>query len=320
MLVRVDSVGICGSDVHYYLHGSTSAEKPAYPFIIGHECSGEVVETGPGARGLKPGDRVFIEPNVPCMDCDMCKAGNFNFCRRPEFLGYPGQMDGAMREIIAMPAGNLFRFRKGLSFEEALMAEPLSIALYALWLSGRLKIRTAAILGTGSIGLCLVKAMKVMRKRWRVCSTDIVENRRELSRRNGSADSFDGDDTAVAEKILAATAGVGVDVVYECAGVPETVEQSLRILRPGGTLFVIGIPVDPVIRFDTDLFRKKGITVTYVRRQNGQALNALRMIESRRVDMKDIIGPVFSMAEAGKAFDLKIKKPGLTVKPIIRIR
>jgi L-iditol 2-dehydrogenase len=318
VLVRVRAVGICGSDVHYYLHGSTGSDRPAYPFIIGHECSGEVVSTGPKARFLKPGDRVFVEPNVPCHGCDMCASGNFNLCRKPKFLGYPGQMEGALRELVVMPAENLFRFRKELAFGEAMMAEPLSVALYALFLSSKLRIRTAAVLGTGSIGLCLVKAMRACREKWAVFSSDIVERRCELGRANGAGLAVNASAADAAAEILQATGMAGVDAVFECAGKPATLDQALSVLKPGGTLFVIGIPDQAVIRLDADLFRKKGITVTYVRRQNRQSLKALRLIEAGLIGVKDIVGPEFGFDEAREAFELKVRHPGKTVKPVLK--
>ena len=319
VMVRIKSVGLCGSDIHYYLHGSTAKEKSKFPFIIGHECAGEVAAAGSKARSFKPGDKVFVEPNVACFDCDMCASGNYNYCRNQKFMGYPGQMEGAMREFCVMPSANLIRFGNGLTFDEALMAEPLSIALYSLSLSRRLAPRAVAVLGAGSIGLCLIKALKILHERTAVYATDIIDERLALGIRNGAKRGFNPKSMKIVEEFRSATDSKGVDAVFECAGVPQTVDQALEILKPGGTLFLIGIPEKPSVRFDADLFRKKGLTVTYIRRQNRQALKALRMLEARILDVRDIIGPVFDLEDAAAAFAAKVNKPETTVKPIIRI-
>ncbi len=153
VLLRVRTVGICGSDLHYFSEEKVGDTVMHYPVVLGHECAAVVEETGPGVRRLRPGDRVALEPAISCGACDQCLSGRANTCRELEFLGHPKERSGALAEFIVMPEENCYVLRRDMTFTQATLAEPLSIALHAVNLAGDLKGRTIGILGSGPIGL-----------------------------------------------------------------------------------------------------------------------------------------------------------------------
>ncbi len=132
VLVRIDRVGVCGSDVHYYVHGRIGSQVVRYPATIGHECSGTIVEVGTAAGRLAPGDRVAIDPAIVCGECDQCRGGRSNTCRRIRFMGSPGQAPGAIAEFSVLPAENCFKIPDAMTLDQAALVEPLSIGVYAV--------------------------------------------------------------------------------------------------------------------------------------------------------------------------------------------
>src|SRR6185503_10736819 len=149
VLVRVRAVGICRSDLHYYMEGRIGSQViRKYPQVLGHEPAGEVVRVGAGVRGLKPGDRVAIEPAIPCGRCAECRRGRPNICGHGRFLGMPAQ-PGALAEYLVMPAENLVKVARHVSFAAAAALEPMAIGLHAVSLLGRSLGRTATVVGAG---------------------------------------------------------------------------------------------------------------------------------------------------------------------------
>ncbi|MCJ7543952.1 MAG: alcohol dehydrogenase catalytic domain-containing protein, partial [Phycisphaerae bacterium] len=155
VLLRVDVVGICGSDVHTYTEGGIGGSAVTYPWILGHECAGTVLQTGPTAGGLKVGQRVVVDPLIPCNHCDQCRIGRKHTCRNQKFLASPNQAPGALVERLVMPAECCYPIGDTVTSVQAALAEPLSIGLHARNLSG-LPGGTAAVLGSGPIGLCVL--------------------------------------------------------------------------------------------------------------------------------------------------------------------
>ena len=135
VLVRVGAVGVCGSDIHYYTKGRIGSQVVRYPFIVGHECAGTVLEVGRKVKRVKPGDRVAIDPAMPCGRCDQCKAGRPHTCRKLKFLGTPGQGEGCLSELLVMPEGSCFPIGRQMTLEQGALSEPFAIGLYAVRIS-----------------------------------------------------------------------------------------------------------------------------------------------------------------------------------------
>ena len=156
VLLRIRAVGVCGSDVHYYTQGRIGSQVVSYPFAVGHEAAGVVEAVGPAVRQLKPGDRVAIDPPVSCHACDQCQAGRHHTCRRLQYLGCPGQLEGCLGELLVMPEECCFPVPASLSFAEAALIEPLSIGVYAVRQSIPMQGAKVGILGAGPIGVSVM--------------------------------------------------------------------------------------------------------------------------------------------------------------------
>ena len=159
--IRMSAVGICGSDIHYYTRGQIGSQKVAYPFTVGHEGSGVVVEVAKSVKVVKPGDLIAIDPAMPCRECDQCLAGRHHTCRKLRFLGCPGQAEGCLMEYIVMPEKSCFPLTGNLTADHGSISEPLAIGVYAVKKSGGVKGLNIGILGYGPIGMSVMLAAKV---------------------------------------------------------------------------------------------------------------------------------------------------------------
>jgi L-iditol 2-dehydrogenase len=197
VLVRIERVGVCGSDVHYYAHGCIGDQRLTYPATLGHECAGTVAEVGTAVTGLGPGSRVAIDPAMICGECDQCRAGRVNTCRKLRFMGCPGEAPGAVAEYRVLPAANCIPIPEQMTLDEAVLVEPLSIALYATKLGEVYPAARIAVFGAGPIGLGVLLCCKAVAP-CTVYVTDLLDERVEMARRLGAdwAGNPRGDDVA----------------------------------------------------------------------------------------------------------------------------
>ena len=279
VLVKIQKAGICGSDVHYFEDGRIGARRVAYPFVLGHECSGNVTETGSGATRVRAGDRVAVDPAIVCHRCDQCRAGRQNTCRHLSFLGCPGEAPGCMSQYIVVPEDCLYPLPPNISLAQGVLAEPLSIGLYSVLQARCLAGSHVAILGAGPIGLSVLRAVQEMRPGG-VFMTDRVEARVQAAR-HAQADWVGNPVTTAVGQAILQQHPPGMDVVFECAGQQETLDQAQEILKPGGALVVVGIPRTERVSFSMDLLRRKELTVFNIRRQNRCVQAALDLIARR---------------------------------------
>jgi L-iditol 2-dehydrogenase len=317
VLLKVEMVGICGSDVHYYETGEIGSEIVEYPFIIGHECAATVKAVGNAVRRVKVGDRVAVEPAMVCHDCDQCKADRENTCRNLTFLGCPGQMDGALCEYIVMPEDCCFPLGDKVTFAQAVLCEPLAIALYAVKQAHLQKDSDIAILGAGPIGLsCLISARA---ENARTCYvTEIVKERVEVARKAGASWVGNPNEQDIVKEILRQQPA-GIDVVFECAGKQETVDQAFELLKPGGRLMMIGIPRVERISFIIEKGRRKEISFINVRRQNQCAQAAIDLVASGKINVDFMATHKFRLEQTQDAFDMVSDYRDGVVKALIEI-
>ena len=302
VLVKMEAVGVCGSDVHYYEAGKIGSNVVQYPYKVGHECSGTVVEVGSDVTGVKAGQRVAVDPAGSCHNCDQCKMGRENTCRNLTFLGTPGEADGCLCEYIVMAEDSLYPIDGKITLEQAVLCEPLSIGVYAVKQAGVSQGAKVAILGAGPIGLSILLAAGA--KDAGACYvTDKIEPRCKASADAGAHCVGNPDKENVVEKILKA-APAGVDVVFECAGQQETLDQAVELLRPGGKLVIVGIPRIEKVSFSIDKIRRKEITIINIRRQNNCVVEAIDLVASGRVDVDFMITHTFDFEKSKDAFEL----------------
>ncbi len=315
VLVRIDRVGVCGSDVHYFVHGAIGEQRICYPATIGHECAGTVMQVGKEVASLQPGDRVAIDPAIVCRQCDQCYAGRINTCRRLQFMGCPGEAPGALAEFYVLPAENCLPIPNNLTLDQAVLAEPLSIGMYAVQLGDVYPAARVAILGAGPIGLSVLLCAKATAP-CQVYVTDLLEHRLGVARACGADWTGNPQHADVVEAILQQQPS-GLDLVFECSGDPSCIDQGQRLLTPGGTLVLVGIPASIQVSFDIHLMRRKELTFRNVRRQKGCMAAALRMISQGEVDTGLLLSHRFPLEKVQEAFELVANYADGVIKALI---
>jgi L-iditol 2-dehydrogenase len=317
VLLRIDTVGVCGSDVHYYVTGRIGSLVVQYPEWTGHECAGTVVDVGPAVTQLRVGQRVAVDPLVTCGECDQCRAGRMNTCRKQAFLGCPGQAPGALAEYLVMPARSCYPIPDTMTMVQAAVAEPFSIGLYAQRVARMEPGAKIAILGSGPIGLCVLLACRA----GGACTTyvtDLIDERLDVARRCG-ADWTGNPQRADIVRAISALEPLGVDFVYECAGQQETLDQAVEILKPGGKLLVLGIPETDRVSFSIHTLRRKEAPIINVRRQNECVAPAIELVASGQVNLDPLVTHHFPLAETKRAFDLVSNYGDGVVKAVIHV-
>jgi L-iditol 2-dehydrogenase len=274
--VRVDSVGVCGSDLHNFLEGSVGDIPSQYPMVLGHEPTGVVVKTGAGVSGWQAGDRAALEPAVYCYHCEFCRSGHHNVCANLRFLSQPGD-PGYFREFVNLPAGNLLPFPAGLSFEEATVFEPLAIILHSMKLAQITAGETVAVFGAGPIGL-LTSAAAKLSGAGRVWSIDPVAHRREIALQMGADAVVDPSAVDPSAFIRNETGKRGVDIAFDCATKGGSMNHSLRVTRNAGRVVFTGIPSETSVDFEFHVARRKELAIFLTRRSNHESGIALRMM------------------------------------------
>jgi len=319
VLLKVEMVGVCGSDVHYYETGEIGSEVVQYPFIMGHECAAIVKAVGSAVTGVKVGDRVAVEPAIVCHNCDQCKQGRENTCRNLKFLGCPGQISGCLCEYIVMPEDCCFPVGDRFTLAQAVLCEPLAIAVYAVRQAGLHENSDIAILGAGPIGLsCLVSAQAENAKSCYV--TEKVKERVEVAKNAGATWVGNPDEEDIVKEILqrsASRGGAGMDAVFECAGQQETVDQAVELLKPGGKLMLIGIPRTERISVVIEKARRKEISIVNVRRQNKCTQAAIDLVASGKISVDFMATHKFKLEQTQDAFDMVANYRDGVVKALI---
>jgi len=302
VLIKMLSVGVCGSDTHYYVSGKIGSQVVEYPFAVGHEGAGRVVEVGKSVTGVKLGDRIAIEPAMPCWQCDQCKAGRHHTCRKLRFLGCPKQAEGCLSEYIVMPQTSCFKISDNVSMTEAAISEPLAIGLYGVKMSVPMQGAKIGVLGSGPIGFSVFMPALSMGAQ-KAYVTDKIGPRLELAKKAGASWTGNPDSGDIVSEILEIEPA-GLDAVFECCGDQEAIDQAIEILRPGGRLMMIGIPEFERFSFPVDQLRRKEICIQNVRRQCDCVQPALDMIENKEIDVNCMATHHFNFNETKEAFDL----------------
>lgn len=317
VLIKVGLVGVCGSDLNYFSNDSVGGEPVGRPVILGHECAGVVEAVGRDVTRVRPGEAVAVEPAVSCGACDQCLAGRRHTCRRISFLGHRSEREGALSELLVMPEENCFPLPPGMTLARAVLAEPLSIALHAVNLAGPLDNRQAAVLGCGPIGLSVGVAAR-KRGLSRLYMTDVVEHRARVAADRAGADwAGEAAEADVIAEILSRSPA-GLDVVFECCGRQSALDQAVELLKPGGTLVVVGIPVEERVSFPTNRARRKELRIQNVRRQNRCFEEALTLLSSGEVDLDFMVTHTFPLEKTQTAFETALERRDGVIKAMIR--
>jgi L-iditol 2-dehydrogenase len=302
VLVRIKTVGVCGSDIHYYTIGRIGSQVVQFPFIVGHETAGIVERTGKKVTRVKAGQRIAIDPAVSCGRCDQCKAGRENTCRELRFLGAPKQLEGSLCEYVVLPEKNCFPIGESMTFEQATLAEPLAIGVYSVERSAVSAKANLAILGVGPIGMCVFHVLS-MRSVGNVYVSDKIEERLAFSRDLNPKWAGNPDRVDIVREISHIEPFL-LDVVYECSGDPQAIGQGVQLLKPGGTLVIVGITETDEVSFPIHELRRREITILNIRRQLHCTQKAIDLLAQRKINLDSMVTHRFLLEETQKAFDL----------------
>jgi L-iditol 2-dehydrogenase len=302
VLVRIKTVGVCGSDIHYYTIGRIGSQVVQFPFIVGHETAGIVERTGKKVTRVKAGQRIAIDPAVSCGRCDQCKAGRENTCRELRFLGAPKQLEGSLCEYVVLPEKNCFPIGESMTFEQATLAEPLAIGVYSVERSAVSAKANLAILGVGPIGMCVFHVLS-MRSVGNVYVSDKIEERLAFSRDLNPKWTGNPDRVDIVREISHIEPFL-LDVVYECSGDPQAIAQGVQLLKPGGTLVIVGITETDEVSFPIHELRRKEITILNIRRQLHCTQKAIDLLAQHKINLDSMVTHRFPLEETQKAFDL----------------
>ena len=300
--IRMSVLGICGSDIHYYTNGRIGSQIVEYPFAVGHEGAGVVVETGPAVKRLKPGDKIAIEPAIPCWECDQCLSGRYHTCRNLKYLGCPGQLEGCLTEYIVMPEESCFPLHANLTADHGSISEPLSIGVYSARKAGNLTGLSIGILGFGPIGMSVMLAAKVEEPS-SILITDKINERLSIAEEEGASAVLNPSDADVVD-FAKRNIPLGLDVVFECCGQQEALDQAVEILKPGGKIIIVGIPEFERWTLTADNTRRKEISLQYIRRQVDCVQASLDLMQSGRINIDRMITHRYPFSHSKEAFDL----------------
>ena len=314
--VAVHTVGICGSDVHYYRHGRIGPFVVREPLILGHEAAGTVLEAGSAVTDLRAGDRVTMEPGIPDPDSRAARLGRYNLDPAVRFWATP-PVHGVLRPEVVHPAAFTFKLPDRLGFAEAAMVEPLAVGMHAAAKARIVPGDVAVVIGAGPIGM--VTALAALAGGCsRVVIADLVAAKLQLAASLGPIVPVRVGRDSPAETARSLTGGWGADLVFECSGSAAAAAGALEPLRPGGCVVLVGMPGAPVA-FDVVAAQVKEARVETVFRYAHAYPRALALLESGRIDVRPLITDTFPFADAVAAFRFADAMPAASVKAQITL-
>ena len=316
-LIRVAAVGVCGSDCHFYSRGRIGRFVVQEPIILGHECSGTVVEVGAEVEHLKPGDVVAVEPGVPCRRCRRCREGRYNLCEQEVvFMATPGLTHGAFREYLTWPADFLFKLPEGMSAEDGAMVEPLAVGVHACRRGGIAPGQSAAVIGAGPIGLLAAQAAAAYGAH-PVIVTDVVSARVALAEKLGMI-AVDAGKVDAVEAIRSHTEGRGPDVIIETAGTVPTVREAMAAVKTGGVVVLVGmLPEDEAMLPVMDMIGREYDVRTVFRYANCYP-PAISLIAAGRIQLAPLRTHEFPLDETQQAIETMIGDKARAVKVLVK--
>ena len=313
--IKIHTVGICGSDVHYYQHGAIGPFVVKEPIVLGHEASGTVIEVGKKVRHLKVGDRVCVEPGLPEPDSKTTRLGMYNLDPAVRFWATP-PVHGCLRETVIHPAMFAFKLPENVAYDEGALVEPLAVGLHAAQKACIKPGNVALVTGAGAIGL--VTAMAALAGGCsKVIITDIIQEKLDLASRLGMV-PVNVTRQNLNDIVSGITDGWGADVIFEASGNEAAISRIFEPLCPGGQVIFIGMPVNPV-PIDIVSAQTKEARIKTIFRYAHVYPRALALIESGKIDLKPLITERYKFAESIEAFEYAANPKPTTVKIVIEL-
>jgi L-iditol 2-dehydrogenase len=306
-LLRVKSVGICGSDLHWFGEAGIGDAQLSHPLVLGHEFSGIVED----ARSALDGQIVAVDPAKSCGVCEYCLAGNPNFCEQLHFAGH-GEDDGALREYLAWPERNLHPLPDVISEDEGALLEPLGVALHAVEL-GKIEPGAAVgVFGTGPIGLMIIQLARLAGA-GEIIATDRLQHRLDAALEMGATRGFLVTDRWDQKEVWTAAEGRGIKVGFEVAGDNHAVETAVESAKPGGRVVLVGIPAEDWTAFRASTARRKGLTINLSRRMRFIYPRAIQLVQEEQIDLGSLVSSSYALADYQRAFEVAERREGLKV-------
>ncbi|NLK98858.1 MAG: NAD(P)-dependent alcohol dehydrogenase [Epulopiscium sp.] len=316
VLIKLEYVGICGSDVHYLEHGKIGDFVVEGDFILGHECSGRVVEIGKDVKTLKVGDKVALEPGQTCGQCEFCKSGKYNLCPDVEFLATP-PYHGCLENYIAYPENMAFKLPDNISTKEGALIEPLAVGMHAA-AQGNVKLGSSVvILGAGCIGLVTLLACKAYGAT-DITVVDVLQKRLDVAMKLGATRVIN----AANENTLETYSKInskGADVVIETAGSKITIQQTAYIVKTGGTIVLVGMAPEDIIDYNFAKILAKEAEIKSVFRYRNIYPIAIKAVAQGLIDISGIVTHEFDFEKTPEAFQYVINNKQDVVKAVIKI-
>ncbi len=309
--IALRNVGVCGSDLHYYTHGSIGPFVVSEPMILGHEASGVVLEIGHEVTNLKPGDRVCMEPGVPNPHSRAYRLGMYNLDPDVRFWATP-PIHGVTRPTVVHPAAYTFRLPDSVSFAAGAMVEPLAVGMHAAAKARIAPGDTAVVVGSGTIGLVTIMAA-LAGGCSAIIAVDVQKARLERAAALGAVTAVNVRDADPVQTVNRMTDGWGVDIVFEASGAPGTLTDAIRYLRPGGRLVAIGMPVE-AITYDVVAAQAKEVEMQTIFRYAHVYPRALALMGCGAIDLDPLVTERFPFTESKEAYDYAVEPAPESVK------
>lgn len=318
VLVKLEYVGVCGSDLHYYETGAIGNYVVEPPFVLGHDPGGVVVEVGVDVTHLAVGDKVALEPGKTCGKCDFCRTGRYNLCPDVVFFATP-PIDGVFQEYVAHEANLCFKLPENVDTMSGALIEPLAVGFHAAF-QGEAKIgQRAVVTGSGAIGLVTLLALKSLGLN-EIYVVDIMDNRLAKAKELGATAVINGKQEDTVEKIMALTDGKGVDLVIDTTGSDFVVGQAIQIVKKGATIVLVGYSPTGRMDLPVSLLMDKELTLKSVFRYRHLYPIAIEAVASGRINVKDIVTDIFEFDDIQQALDSCVNNKQEIVKAVIKIK
>ena len=317
VLVKLEYVGICGSDMHYYETGAIGNYIVEPPFVLGHEPGGTVVEVGSNVTHLKVGDRVALEPGKTCGHCEFCRTGRYNLCPDVIFFATP-PVDGVFQEYVAHEADLCFKLPENVSTLEGALIEPLAVGFHAANQGNAHAGQTAVVIGAGCIGLVSMMALKAEGVS-KVYVVDVMPKRLDKAMELGADGVINGREQDAVEAVMALTGGKGCDLVIETAGTEFTTRQCVHMTKKGATVVLVGYTKTGEVTLPLSLALDKELEFKTVFRYRHIYPMAIDAVAAGKVNLKGIITDIFDFDDIQNAMDKSIADKANIVKAVVKI-
>ena len=317
VLIKMKSVGVCGSDVHYYKHGQIGTYVVEKPMILGHECAGQIVDVAKDVKGFKAGDRVAIEPGYTCRKCIYCKTGRYNLCPEVTFLATP-PVDGAYVEYLAWPADFVFHLPDNMTYDHGALMEPLAVGMHAVRRSRLKPGEPVVILGAGTIGLVTLLSAKAAGA-GEIIVADLEDVRLDVAKKLGATQTINASKESTVEIVKDLTQGFGCEIIFETAGSVPTTQQTIELVARGGRIVWVGLAGETIFPMPVLQAIDKEVDIMGIFRYANVYPYAIQLVSKGRLDVDPLVTHRYSLSNVKEALEVAYERRDGAVKVMVDI-